>query len=99
MFVPQLLKQADNPELKTKIVQLINDKKQQLLDKYFEQYADEYETDEEKQTLGIVLLVKSTKSDLIVQVNLQDKTNGEMVECLEMYRYEDILKAIKNALK
>lgn len=98
MFLPQLLKQAERPELKEKIIKLINEKKQQILDKHFEQYVDEYKTDEDKQTLDIVLVVKTTKNDIIVQVNLKDKYTCEMRECLEVYRYEDIIAAIKKNL-
>lgn len=98
MFVPQLLKQAENPDLKTKLIKLINDKKEQTLEEYI---RDEYGEDQEdiREDLDCVLVAATTKNELIIRVMVQDKTTGEMVGNCGIYRYEDILEAIKKALK
>ena len=98
MFVPQLLKQAENPDLKTKLIKLINDKKEQTLEEYI---RDEYGEDQEdiREDFDCVLVAATTKNELIIRVMVQDKTTGEMVGNCGIYRYEDILEAIKKALK
>lgn len=98
MFVPQLLKQADNPELKAKIVQLINDKKEQTLEEYIRDKYGEYQEDI-REDLDCVLVAATTKNDIIIRVMVQDKTTGGMFGNCGIYRYEDILEAIKKALK
>lgn len=100
MFVPQLLKQADNPELKAKIVQLINDKKAKTLEDFIaNEESFEDCQDEAREDLDCVLVISTTQSELIVRVMMQNKRTGEMVGNSGIYRYDDILEAIKKALK
>lgn len=94
MVVPQLLKQADNPALKAKIIKLINDKKQYTLDNFID--SEDLEDDE---NLDCVLIVSTTNNELIFRVMIQDKMTGEMVGNCGIYRYEDIITAIKKAVK
>lgn len=100
MFVPQLLKQAENPELKAKIVKLINDKKEKTLEDFIANEEDLEDCDEyAREYFDCVLVISSTAGDLIVRVMIQDKQTGEMVGNCGIYRYEDIIEAIKKALK
>ena len=100
MFVPQLLKQADNPDLKTKIIKLINDKKGKTLEDFITNEEDLADCDEyAREYFDCVLVISTTASDLIVRVMIQDKQTGEMVGNCGIYRYEDIIEAIKKAVK
>ena len=100
MFVPQLLKQADNPELKAKIIKLINEKKTKTLEDFISnEEALEDCQEAEKENFDCVLVISTTKNELLVRVMIQDKTTGEMLGNCGIYRYEDIIASIKKALK
>lgn len=100
MFVPQLLKQAENPELKAKIVKLINDKKNKTLEDFIANEESLEECQEEaREELDCVLVINTTQNELIIRVMIQDRRTGEMVGNCGIYRYEDIIEAIKKALK
>lgn len=95
MFVPQLLKQAENPALQAKLIAYINEKKKEAI----AQFAEEEELDdEEKQNYDAVLVISTTSNEIIVRIMIQDKTSREFVGNNGIYRYKDIIKAIKKAL-
>lgn len=94
MFLPQLLKQAEKPELKEKIIKLIDEKKEKTL----EDFITNEDCQEVREELDCVLVISATKNDLLVRVMIQDKTTGEMVGNCGIYRYEDIIAAIKKNL-
>jgi len=100
MFVPQLLKQAENPDLKAKIIKLINDKKQKTLEDFIANEDSFVECQEEaREELDCVLVISTTRNELLIRVMIQDRRTGEMVGNCGIYRYEDIIEAIKKALK
>lgn len=100
MFIPQLLKQAENPELKAKIVKLINDKKNKTLEDFLANEEDLEDCDEyAREYFDCVLVISTTQNELIIRVMIQDRRTGEMVGNCGIYRYEDIIEAIKKALK
>ena len=95
MFVPQLLKQAENPALQAKLIAYINEKKKEAI----AQFAEEEELDdEEKQSYDAVLVISTTSNEIIVRIMIQDKTSREFVGNNGIYRYKDIIEAIKKAL-
>lgn len=95
MFVPQLLKQAENPALQAKLIAYINDKKKEAI----AQFAEEEEIDdEEKQNYDAVLVISTTSNEIIVRIMIQDKTSRDFVGNNGIYRYKDIIEAIKKAL-
>ena len=95
MFVPQLLKQAENPALQAKLIAYINEKKKEAI----AQFAEEEELDdEEKQNYDAVLVINTTSNEIIVRIMIQDKTSREFVGNNGIYRYKDIIEAIKKAL-
>ena len=95
MFVPQLLKQAENPALQAKLIAYINEKKKEAI----AQFAEEEELDdEEKQNYDAVLVISTTSNEVIVRIMIQDKTSREFVGNNGIYRYKDIIEAIKKAL-
>jgi len=95
MFVPQLLKQAENPALQAKLIAYINEKKKEAI----AQFAEEEELDdEEKQNYDAVLVISTTSNEIIVRIMIQDKTSREFVGNNGIYRYKDIIEAIKKAL-
>lgn len=95
MFVPQLLKQAENPALQAKLIAYINEKKKEAI----AQFAEEEEIDdEEKQNYDAVLVISTTSNEVIVRIMIQDKTSREFVGNNGIYRYKDIIEAIKKAL-
>lgn len=95
MFVPQLLKQAENPALQAKLIAYINEKKKEAI----AQFAEEEELDdEEKQNYDALLVISTTSNEIIVRIMIQDKTSREFVGNNGIYRYKDIIEAIKKAL-
>lgn len=95
MFVPQLLKQAENPALQAKLIAYINEKKKEAI----AQFAEEEELDdEEKQNYDAVLVISTTSNEIIVRIMIQDKTSREFVGNNGIYRYKDIIEAIKKTL-
>lgn len=95
MFVPQLLKQAENPALQAKLIAYINEKKKEAI----AQFAEEEELDdEEKQNYDAVLVISTTSNEVIVRIMIQDKTSRDFVGNNGIYRYKDIIEAIKKAL-
>ncbi len=95
MFVPQLLKQAENPALQAKLIAYINEKKKEAI----AQFAEEEEIDdEEKQNYDAVLVISTTSNEVIVRIMIQDKTSRDFVGNNGIYRYKDIIEAIKKAL-
>lgn len=99
MFIPQLLKQAENPELKAKIIKLINDKKEKTLEDFIANEESLEECQEAREELDCVLVISTTRNELLIRVMIQDRRTGEMVGNCGIYRYEDIIEAIKKALK
>ena len=100
MFIPQLLKQAENPELKEKLIRLINDKKQQVLADFLANEKDIEDCKEyAEENFDCVLQISTTRNDLVLRVQIQDKMTSETMDTCGIYRYEDILEAIKTALK
>lgn len=96
MFVPQLLKQAENPALQAKLITYINEKKKEAI----AQFAEEEELDdEEQQNYDAVLVISTTSNEVIVRIMIQDKTSRDFVGNNGIYRYKDIIEAIKKALK
>ena len=88
MFVPQLLKQAENPALQAKLIAYINEKKKEAI----AQFAEEEELDdEEKQNYDAVLVISTTSNEVIVRIMIQDKTSREFVGNNGIYRYKDII--------
>lgn len=88
-FVPQLLKMAEKPEVKAKIVGLINSKK--------EQYFDKYEIEREDY-LDVQFILSCSNDDIMVKVVLYDKGTHIVIRSLDFYRLEELVSMVKNLL-
>lgn len=88
-FVPQLLKMAESPKVKEKIVALLNEKKE----KYFEQYEIDREA-----SFDVQYMLSCSDNDIMVKVVLYDKGTHVVLQSLDFYRLEELLGMVKNLL-
>lgn len=89
MIVPSILKLADSPEVKAKLIELLEAKKKA----YFADNATE-----NNNYLDIRLMLSSTPSEITVRVVMYDFEKSCVVSTLDYYKYEDIVAAVKNLL-
>lgn len=89
MIVPSILKLADSPEVKAKLIELLEAKKRA----YFADNATE-----NNNYLDIRLMLSSTPTEITVRVVMYDFEKSCVVSTLDYYKYEDILAAVKNLL-
>lgn len=89
MIVPSILKLADSPEVKAKLIELLEAKKRA----YFADNATEGNN-----YLDIRLMLSSTPSEITVRVVMYDFEKSCVVSTLDYYKYEDIVAAVKNLL-
>lgn len=88
-FVPQLLKMADSPKVKEKIVALLNEKKE----KYFEQYEIDREA-----SFDVQFMLSCSEVDIIVKVVVYDKGTHVVIQSLDFYKFEELVSMVKNLL-
>ena len=89
MIVPRILKLADSPEVKAKLIELLEAKKRA----YFADNATE-----NNNYLDIRLMLSSTPTEITVRVVMYDFEKSCVVSTLDYYKYEDIVAAVKNLL-
>lgn len=89
MIVPSILKLADSPEVKAKLIELLEAKKRA----YFADNATE-----DNNYLDIRLMLSSTPTEITVRVVMYDFETSQVVSTLKYYKYEDILNAVKELL-
>ena len=89
MIVPSILKLADSPEVKAKLIELLEAKKRA----YFADNATE-----DNNYLDIRLMLSSTPTEITVRVVMYDFEKSCVVSTLDYYKYEDIVAAVKNLL-
>lgn len=89
MIVPSILKLADSPEVKAKLIELLEAKKRA----YFADNATE-----DNNYLDIRLMLSSTPSEITVRVVMYDFDKSCVVSTLDYYKYEDIVASVKNLL-
>ena len=89
MIVPSILKLADSPEVKAKLIELLEAKKRA----YFADNATE-----NNNYLDIRLMLSSTPTEITVRVVMYDFEKSCVVSTFDYYKYEDIVAAVKNLL-
>ena len=89
MIVPSILKLADSPEVKAKLIELLEAKKRA----YFADNATE-----DNNYLDIRLMLSSTPTEITVRVVMNDFEKSCVVSTLDYYKYEYIVAAVKNLL-
>lgn len=89
MIVPSILKLADSPEVKAKLIELLEAKKRA----YFADNATE-----DNNYLDIRLMLSSTPTEITVRVVMYDFEKSCVVSTLAYYKYDDIVKAVKELL-
>lgn len=89
MIVPSILKLADSPEVKAKLIELLEAKKRA----YFADNATE-----DNNYLDIRLMLSSTPTEITVRVVMYDFEKSCVVSTLDYYNYKDIVAAVKNLL-
>ena len=89
MLAPSLMKLADNPKVKAKLIELLEAKKRA----YFADNATEYNN-----YLDIRLMLSSTPTEITVRVVMYDYEKSCVVSTLAYYKYDDIVKAVKELL-
>lgn len=95
LLAPQLAKIASKPELKTKLIALIEAKKYEALERYAE---EEGLTVEDLAYSDIVLLCTQNSDDLIVRIMLVERGSGGPQACLAVYRWEDLVEGLQKLL-
>lgn len=89
MLAPSLMKLADNPKVKAKLIELLEAKKRA----YFADNATE-----DNNYLDIRLMLSSTPTEITVRVVMYDFEKSCVVSTLAYYKYDDIVKAVKELL-
>lgn len=89
MLAPSLMKLADNPKVKAKLIELLEAKKRA----YFADNATE-----DNNYLDIRLMLSSTPTEITVRVVMYDYEKSCVVSTLAYYKYDDIVKAVKELL-
>mgnify|MGYP003398573397 FL=1 len=89
MFVPSILKLADNPEVKAKLIELLEAKKKDY-------FADNMPDD--NNFLDVRLMLSSTDKEITIRVVMYDFEKSCVVSTLDYYKYDDIIAAVKNLL-
>ena len=89
MIAPSLMKLADNPKVKAKLIELLEAKKKA----YFPDGMPE-----DNNFLDVRLMLNSTPTEITVRVVMYDFEKSCVVSTLDYYKYEDIVAAVKNLL-
>lgn len=95
LLAPQLAKIASKPELKTKLIALIESKKHEALERYAE---EEGLTVEDLTYSDIVLQCTQNSDDLIVKIMLVERGSSCPQACLAVYRWEDLVEGLQKLL-
>lgn len=88
-FVPQLLKMAESPKVKAKIIDLLTAKKQQ--------YVETFGIDKDD-NLDVQFMLSCSEVDIIVKVVVYDKGTHVVIQSLDFYKFEELVSMVKNLL-
>lgn len=89
MLAPSLMKLADSPKVKAKLIELLEAKKKA----YFPDGMPE-----DNNFLDVRLMLSSTPTEITVRVVMYDFEKSCVVSTLAYYKYDDIVKAVKELL-
>lgn len=89
MIAPSLLKLADNPNTKAKLISFLEETKKAY-------FSDTMPDD--NNFLDVRLMLSSTDKEITVRVVMYDFETSRVVSTLKYYKYEDILNAVKELL-
>lgn len=95
MLVPQVIKIASKPKVKTELIKLVEKKKYEALERFAE---EEGLTVEDLACSDVVLQCTQNADDLIVKIMLVERGNGCPQACLAVYRWEDIVDGLQKLL-